>query len=89
MRFAERYQAALELMCGKAPSLELCERWLFTDDGDLQDWVCSNLRPSIVWAQGCGVLDAAYDIASQPDEGSKWDDFEEAKNTYHTEKGDH
>jgi hypothetical protein len=70
--FVQRFTDAVAMMCGAEPPPEFVDEWLRKVEVNfvarLQEWVlCQDGAPE--WAQGVGVLDAAYLLADSPVEG--------------------
>ena len=68
-----RLQDALTLLCGERPSESLCRDWMQDANDDLQGWAIHHISPLTPWATGIGIIDAAYAMASEPEEGEDYD----------------
>ena len=64
-----RFQDALTLLCGERPDESLCREWMQDVNDDLQGWVLHHISPITPWATGIGTIDAAWAMASEPEEG--------------------
>ena len=67
--YAQRFIAALALLCDSEPSQDLCEQWLAGTSENLQEWVVSHVRAE--WATGIGAIEAAQHLADNPNEGEE------------------
>lgn len=68
-----RFQDALTLLCGERPAESLCREWMQDVNDDLQGWVLHHISPITPWATGIGTIDAAWAMASEPEEGEDYD----------------
>jgi hypothetical protein len=68
-KYEQRFSEAVTLLCkGRKPPDEMVAKWIAHTDDNLQHFAADN---GPVWAQGCGVLDAAAVIAGLPAEGAE------------------
>ena len=61
------------LLCGERPSESLCREWMQDFNDELQGWVLHHISPLTPWATGIGTIDAAWAMASEPEEGEDYD----------------
>lgn len=62
MKNLDKYIEVFNLFLDKEPPKKMIEEYFTTDSIELQDFVLNNLKGSITWSTGIGVIEAVQHI---------------------------